>query len=124
MPNPVVPDPDRWTDMEAGLHTWRRAHPEATWVEIETEIDRRLVALRADLLKEVATDLPVATERCPDCGGPLVSRGAHPRTVVTHGDQAVRFTRSYQTCTVCGAGLFPPSMNDWGCTPKRPSPLD
>ncbi len=108
MPDPCVPNADRWTALETELHTWRRAHPEATWVEIEAELDRRLDALRASLLGEVVTDAPGAAASCPHCGGPLVARGTRTRTVVTRGDQAIPLTRAYQTCPACGAGLSPP----------------
>lgn len=108
MSDALVPDPGRWVALEADLRRWRRAHPDATWVEIEAELDRHLDALRADLLGEVATEVPAGLNRCPACGEALVARGSHPRTVVTHGDQTVRLTRSYQTCPACGAGLFPP----------------
>jgi len=79
--------------MEAGLHTWHRAHPEAIWVEIDTELDLHLNALRDDLLGKVAIDIPNAAARSPDCGGLLVQRGNPTCTVVTDGDQTVRLTR-------------------------------
>jgi len=101
------PDPDRWSVMEADLHTWRRARPTATWTEIEQEVDRQLDHLRAQLLGEVVTDTEVAAT-CPTCGQPLQARGTRTRTVVTDGGETVTLTRFYQTCPVCGTGLFPP----------------
>lgn len=94
--------------MEADLHAWRRAHPRATWTEIETELDRRLDALRAAVLGEVVADTADAPSACPHCGTRLQRRGDQPRTVLTDGGAAVSLTRSYQTCPACGAGLFPP----------------
>ena len=80
--------------MEAEVHAWRQAHPDATWVEIEAELDRRLDVLRAALLGEVVVDTPERTIPCPVCGGRLAGRG--------------RRTRTYATCPACGTGLFPP----------------
>ena len=100
------PDPDRWSAMEADLHAWRRARPEATWTEIEQEVYRQLDHLRAELLGEVVTDTDAAAT-CPTCGHALQARGDHDRTLVTDGDEAITLTRSYQTCPVCGTGLFP-----------------
>lgn len=102
------PDPARWSTLEAELHAWRQSHPAATFTELEAAVDARVNALRAALLGELAPDLPADAERCPHCGTRLVRRGTHPRTLITHGDQAVTLRRSYQTCPACGAGLFPP----------------
>lgn len=125
MSAPVLPNPDRWAAMKAELHTWRRAHPEATWVEIEAELDRRLHALRASLLGEVVTDAPAATA-CPHCGGPLVHRGSQTRALVTRGDQTIPLTRAYQTCPACGAGLSPldERLGLRAATPYPPSVFD
>jgi hypothetical protein len=107
MPTSPSPDPDRWSTMDADLHAWRRERPTATWTEIEHEVDRQLDRLRAQLLGEVMPDTEVAAT-CPTCGHLLQARGAHDRTLVTDGDDTVTLTRSYQTCPVCGTGLFPP----------------
>jgi hypothetical protein len=107
MPEPSTADPDRWSAMEADLHAWRRERPVATWTEIEQEVDRRLYHLRAQLLGEVVTDTDDVAV-CPTCGHPLQARGDHDRTVVTDGGEPLTLTRSYQTCPVCGTGLFPP----------------
>ena len=45
---------------------------------------------------------------CPACGAPLQSRGEHPRGLLTQAGQEITLTRSYGTCSACGAGLFPP----------------
>lgn len=107
MPSSSVPDPDRWSTLEAAMHTWRRERPDATWTEIEQELDRRLDRLRAQLLGEVVTDTEVATT-CPTCGHATQARGTQDRTVITDGGEAITLTRSYQTCPICGTGLFPP----------------
>src|SRR2546422_501006 len=43
----------------------------------------------------------------PACGAPLQSRGAATRELQTHAGQEITLTRSYGTCSACGAGLFP-----------------
>jgi YgiT-type zinc finger domain-containing protein len=96
------------TALAAEVRTWRRAHPSATLTEIERELDARLAAARAELLAEVAADAPNDDPRCPDCGGPLVRRGARTRTLRTTGDASLALTRSYLQCPACGAGVFPP----------------
>ena len=45
---------------------------------------------------------------CPDCGVPLQHRGAHARTLQTHGGLDITLERHYGVCPACGAGLFPP----------------
>lgn len=107
MPTSPPPDPDRWSALEADLHTWRRARPAATWTEIEREVDRQLDHLRAQLLGELVTDTEPTTT-CLTCGRALQGRGWHDRTVITDGGEAITLTRSYQACPVCGTGLFPP----------------
>ena len=105
MPEPSAAD--RWSAMEADLHAWRRARPDATWTEIEQELDRRLDRLRAQLLGELVPDTD-GVAACPTCGRPLQARGGHDRTLVTDGGEVITLTRSYPTCPVCGTGLFPP----------------
>ena len=39
---------ERAVDLRSELAAWRRAHPGATLVEIEQEVDRRLAGVRAD----------------------------------------------------------------------------
>lgn len=107
MPRSSAPDPDRWTMMETEVRAWRRARPDATWTQIEQEVDRRLNHLRAQLLGEVVMDTELALT-CPTCGHTLQARGTHDRTVITDGGEELTLTRSYQTCPVCGTGLFPP----------------
>lgn len=85
-------DPDRWSDLDAELHRWRQAHPDATFAELEVAVDAHLDALRATVLSELATEAPAEEARCPHCGARLVARGTHTRTLVTRGDQPERST--------------------------------
>jgi hypothetical protein len=104
-------------EVAVGMRAWRAAHPRATLREIETALDERWAAARAQLLEEVALasqDARVAgtdratRPRCPDCGTPLVGCGQQTRTLTVHGDQPVQLSRDYARCPACGVGLFPP----------------
>jgi hypothetical protein len=96
---------------------WRLQHPKATFQEIETTLDGKLNALRAQLLSDVS-NASVATEWhecapeerpcCPECGKPLWMRGKKRRTLQTQGGQEVALEREYGACPACGTGLFPP----------------
>jgi hypothetical protein len=100
-----------------GMKEWRLQHPTATFSEIEAALDERLGRLRARMLEDAALASAVTTwssegdgprPACPTCGAPLQSRGEHTRSLQTQAGQAVALTRSYGTCSACGAGLFPP----------------
>ena len=91
----------------------RAAHPTATLAELEAELDRRWLRLRAQMLADLAlvsraADLAGERPACPDCGGRLVAAGDRARTLITLGDEAVTLRRAYATCTGCGGRLFPP----------------
>jgi len=99
------------------LRGWRELHPRATLREIEQELDLRWDQLRAKVLADLAlasraADLQQeadgARARCPGCGAPLQDQGAHRRTLLTLGNQAVELRRDYGTCPRCRSGLFPP----------------
>ena len=108
---------ERMAAAETALWAWRRAHPTATFSEIEDAVDAQLQALRAQALADLsrasrAADLPDkqagAPPRCPACGERLVRQGKHHRQVVVQGGQTVDLERDYAACPACGAGLFPP----------------
>ena len=110
-------EPDPVAAVADGLRAWRRAHPQASWSEIEDELDARWYPVRARLLEEAALSSPVANlatqapgarPGCPSCGTTLVDRGRQERTVIVEGNQTIRLRRSYGMCPACGAGLFPP----------------
>jgi hypothetical protein len=99
------------------IKEWRRAHPKATFREIEDEVHARLSRLEAQVLQDTAQasrsgEWSGASEQerplCPTCGTPLQARGKQSRTLQAAGGQDVRLSRSYGTCPVCGVGLFPP----------------
>lgn len=101
----------------AGVADWRAAHPQATFSEIEREVDQRLDRLRSRMLQDVALASAVsdmATVRdgerpaCPSCGGRLEAHGKHKREVQTMRGDAVSLRRSYTVCQSCKTGVFPP----------------
>jgi predicted RNA-binding Zn-ribbon protein involved in translation (DUF1610 family) len=119
MSHPI--DEQVWHQMTAeimsGMREWRLAHPKATLREMEQELDRRWVRVRARMLEDMAlasvaadwTATPAHQQpTCPDCGQPLQLRGADTRTLQTHGGEVLTLERQYGTCSACGAGLFPP----------------
>ena len=115
MPRPLPRD--RWladaAERFTTLETWRRAHPTASWAEIEAAIDGELSQLRARMLGETAMTSDAATlagaaSSCPDCGEPLQTAGTRHRQLRTEHDRAIALERSYARCPACGSGLFPP----------------
>jgi len=106
----------------AEMSAWRQAHPKATLKEIEDELDARLAGMRARMLTDLAQQspqrdwsgqAPEQRPRCPQCGGPLQTRGQHERRLATQGGVEVKLRRSYGTCPQCGSGLFPAFMTNW-----------
>jgi hypothetical protein len=114
-------DEHAWQHKSAAILTdikaWRRAHPKATFVEIEAEVHQRLMQLEAQVLQDAAQASESsewghtsgqAGPVCPTCAIPLEARGKHQRTLQGNGGESVQLTRTYGTCPKCGAGLFPP----------------
>jgi hypothetical protein len=114
-------DEHAWQQKSAEILTniteWRRAHPKATFVEIEDEVHQRLMELEAQVLQDAAQasesrewgkPSEQAAPACPTCAIPLEARGKHQRTLQGNGGQSVQLTRTYGTCPKCGVGLFPP----------------
>ena len=72
------------------MKEWRRAHPKATFVEIEDEVHKRMMQLEAQVLQEAAQDSSsrewggASTKEhphCPKCQVSLKARGHHQRTL-------------------------------------------
>lgn len=98
------------------IKEWRRAHPKATFVEIEDEVHRRLMELEAQVVQDAAQESAsrewgrrVGREapKCPKCGVPLQARGKHQRTLQGNGGQSVTLKRTYGSCPKCGESFFP-----------------
>jgi hypothetical protein len=96
---------------------WRKAHPKATFVEIEDEVHRRMMQLEAQLLQDAAQASSSQAwgkgtggeaPRCPTCQAPLQARGQQARTLQGNGGASVTLLRTYGTCPTCGESFFPP----------------
>ncbi|MBU2447626.1 MAG: ISKra4 family transposase [Bacteroidetes bacterium] len=101
-------------EMNTGIAEWREQHPQATFREIEAEIDRRLDKYRAKILSDTANlsasaawkegaDGPV----CPKCGARLEGKGKKKRELQVRGGRVVEIEREYGVCPKCGQGIFP-----------------
>lgn len=105
----------RWLELSSAamdeLIEWRKAHPRATFAQIERELDERLATARARMLGELAQATPLAkaaATTCPECGARLESSGRRRRSMRTRNQRQVTLEREYARCVACGAGLFPP----------------
>ena len=96
---------------------WRKAHPKATFVEIEDEVHRRMMQLEAHLLRDAAEESSSREwgketdgepPSCPNCQVPLQARGKHSRSLQGNGGENITLIRTYGTCPKCGESLFPP----------------
>ena len=114
-------DEQAWREKSVEILTdvkeWRRAHPKATYVEIEDEVHGRLMELEAQILQDAAQESPSRewgktsgqeASLCPTCAIPLQARGKHKRMLQGNGGQRVTLSRTYGACPKCGASLFPP----------------
>src|ERR1700730_10880922 len=104
-------DEHAWQQKSAAILTdikaWRRAHPKATFVEIEDEVHRHLMQLEAQVLQDAAqasesrewgrTAGQVAPV-CPTCAVPLEARGKRQRTLQGNGGESVQLERTYGMC--------------------------
>lgn len=110
---PVSPDerrhPSARDAVRSRMAQWRATHPDATFGEIEAEVDRQLAPLRAELVGVAAhTGRMAARPDCPRCGAAMHQAGQRQRTVLTAQQQAVTVRGPGYRCPACGAGLFPP----------------
>lgn len=94
------------------LREWRRAHPRATFDEIDAEVARQYAQLHAAVVAELSMVEPSEGSSeaplCATCQVPLQRRGQHTRAVPTRHGVAAQMTRAYYVCPACGTGLFPP----------------
>jgi YgiT-type zinc finger domain-containing protein len=108
-----------WNGLSAaimqGIAEWRAQHPKATMREIEAEIDKRLSALRAQMISDTVMasaqadwESGAAGVVCPQCGEKLEKKGKKKRKLETQGGREVELVREYGVCPKCGQGIFPP----------------
>ncbi len=95
-----------------GMKAWQKAHPEATFVEIEAELEGRIKGMREQVLTEILKLSAASQEeepviRCPSCGAKMEGQGKHKRRLQGMGGSEVELEREYVECPACGAGFFP-----------------
>lgn len=102
-------------DVIDGLSAWREKNAKATFREIEDEVDKRLSALRAQMVADTAMQSASAgwtgaagSPTCPQCGTKLQKKGKKKRRLQTQEGQMIELEREYGVCAQCGQGLFPP----------------
>ena len=98
-------DPD---GMKRQLKELRRAHPNATFREMERAVEEQVSTLRAAMLQEVANDQGEQITLCPQCGRRMWRRGEYSRELEIPGGIPIELSREYHTCPHCQLGLFPP----------------
>jgi hypothetical protein len=105
------------TEILTDIKEWRRAHPRATYVQIEDEVHKRMMQLEARIIEGAVQESPsrewgkgsgVEATLCPKCAVPLQARGKRKRTLQGNGGESVTLERTYGTCPTCEEGLFPP----------------
>ena len=97
----------------SGLSEWREKNGKATFREIEDEVDKRLSALRAQMIADTAMQSVRAAwagagAPCPQCGTALQKKGKKKRRLQTQEGQTIELEREYGVCPKCGHGIFPP----------------
>ena len=97
----------------SGLSEWREENAKATFREIEDEVDKRLSALRAQMIADTAMQSGRAAWEgagvvCPQCGTTLQKKGKKKRRLETQAGQTIELEREYGLCPKCGQGIFPP----------------
>jgi hypothetical protein len=95
-------------ELDAELQAWRRAHPHATFAEMEAGVRELLNRIRPQLIAELTGGLPEPVRRCPECGESMQSRGRHRRLLLCEDGEAIQLDRPYFVCPACTTGLFPP----------------
>lgn len=97
----------------SGMKEWRVQNPKATFAAIERETMKRMAALQARLMAEIACDSEAREweegkgPQCPECGEQMKGVGKHKRKLQANGGSEVELEREYARCPACGAGFFP-----------------
>ena len=102
---------ERAADLWDSFNAWYKAHPEATFDEMEEELGRQRRAILGNFLELNLRqgDLGAEAEApsCPECGKPMDFKGYPSKTV--HGLEVdARIPRAYYYCPSCKVGISPP----------------
>lgn len=111
--------PEEWLadaqSVIAQVSVFNRAHPHATFRQIEDAVEEALAGLRQDLISQSVAEHELADFRgtaerphCPQCGGTMQAIGQHRRGVTIRGGTEVDIKRTRGRCSGCGFELFPP----------------
>lgn len=97
-------------EITEALRQWRAAHPQASWDEIEAEVQRQLAGLQAAWMAQLAgaTRAGETVPTCPECGVAMRPCGQRTRQMLTRMGRTVPLERPYYVCPACGTGVFPP----------------
>jgi ribosomal protein S27AE len=99
------------------MGNWNKSNQDATFLEIEEKARELASRLEVVLIEKSALEREEESwaekeegERptCPNCKGPLVSRGKRMRSLQGAQGREIKLKRTYGTCPNCGTGLFPP----------------
>ena len=95
----------------AELNSWYRAHPEATFDEMEGYLGEQGRGLLGKALALILRqgDLGAAPQgcRCEQCGREMIFKG-YPAKAVCGLRVDAEIPRAYYVCPRCEAGIFPP----------------
>ena len=116
---------EAWLSLSAKIlgdvKEWRKAHPKATFVEIEDEVHRRMMQLEAHVLRDTAQESASrvwdketsgAPPNCPTCQVPLQARGQSERTDAWQWRREYHLTPNLGNLPQVRGEFFPPSMRN------------
>ena len=102
---------DRATDLWDNFNAWYRAHPEATFDEIEEQLGQQRRGFLGEFLelnlRQGDLGATVEAPYCPKCGEPMEFKG-YPSKTVRGLDVDAKIPRAYYYCPTCKVGIFPP----------------
>ena len=112
---------ERWTEsfQEIGreVSQWREKERQATFNEIENNVDGHLAQLRAQMIQDLVGESELVEfkelekekrPKCPVCGRELASNGQQKRKLMTKHEQVIEIERSKGYCRHCRVSYFPP----------------
>jgi hypothetical protein len=93
------------------VQAWKKAHPEASFTELEEEVLRARKRFGEQMMQELLEGReearPVAGPKCPECGREMHYKGEKKRRIVSSiGETEVKRGNYY--CSRCRRSVFPP----------------